>query len=106
MGELRKSDERGPSAEGVVWGNFKKKAALRSVASVRQPEGREPLKRSQAVSRERRRSSKKMEGEPDLQPAVLLMEQGETVAEIRNNKIDLDNCDHKKKSLIANILNN
>ena len=38
-----------------------------------------------------------MEGEPDLQPAVLLMEQGETVAEIRNNKIDIDNCDHKKK---------
>ena len=50
-----------------------------------------------------------MEGEPDLQPAVLLMEQGETVAEIRNNKIDIDNYDnydHKKKSLIANILNN
>ena len=38
-----------------------------------------------------------MEGEPDLQPAVLLMEQGETVAEIRNNKIDIDNCDHEKK---------
>ena len=32
-----------------------------------------------------------MEGEPDLQPAVLLMEQGETVAEIRDNKTD--NCD-------------
>ena len=61
---------------------------------MRQPEGREPLKRSQAVSRERRRSSKKMEGEPDLQPAVLLMEQGETVAEIRDNKTD--NCDRQE----------
>ena len=32
-----------------------------------------------------------MEGEQELQPAVLLMEQGETAAEIRNNKTD--NCE-------------
>ena len=42
-----------------------------------------------------------MEGEQDLQPAVLLMEQGETVAEIRNNKID--NCDRQEIILSLQI---